>query len=118
MNPVLETNTKPKQRVGDGTPGPGRPKGLRDKRTIGAEKAAQALVSHAWDVVRELLDNKKEPRIRFEAARIVIAYACGLPTQRVEIEARQVASEFAAMAGVSAEELLSRTVQFVEGKVN
>jgi len=76
------------------------------------------MAEHAWGVVRELLDAKDEPRVRFEAAKIVLAYAIGLPTQRVEIEARQVAAEFAGMAGVSADELLARTVQFVEGKVN
>jgi hypothetical protein len=85
---------------------------------VAGEKAAQALAAHAWEVVRELLDLKEEPRVRLEASKIVLGYAHGLPTQRVEFEAKQVAVEFAAMAGVSADELLARTVQFVEGKVN
>jgi hypothetical protein len=38
--PVKETGNKP-VRVGDGTPGPGRPKGIPNKATVAAKQAFQ-----------------------------------------------------------------------------
>ena len=35
----MEIKTEQKPRVGDGTPGPGRPKGLQNKTTVAAKEA-------------------------------------------------------------------------------
>lgn len=43
--PVLKSDEKPKRRVGDGTPGPGRPKGLQNKTTTLAKQA----IAEAFD---------------------------------------------------------------------
>lgn len=50
QKPVLETSEKPKARVGDGTPGPGRPKGLKNAMTVQVKEMILAALNGAGGV--------------------------------------------------------------------
>lgn len=78
----------------------GRPKGSKDRRRLAAEITAKGLEAKAWDVVAALLQSRAW-RSRFEAARLVLAYAVGLPRQTIDISA----GPFSAVATELAEAL-------------
>lgn len=102
---VSETQENPNPRppfpgrVGDGTPGPGRPKGVVDRRVIAGRKAAQALAAEAWELVHQLLANE-DKRLALDAAKIVLEYAHGKPRQSLDLDVRGEASRIAAEIGV------------------
>jgi hypothetical protein len=64
--------------------GPGRPKGSLNRRFVTGTITAQALQDKAWIVVEALLECRSA-RARLEAAKVVLAYALGLPRQTVTI---------------------------------
>jgi hypothetical protein len=117
---VLETPVKRKPRVGDGTPGPGRPKGIVDRRTDSGRKVAQALAARAWDVVEKMLDSSSplDGRLRLDAAKIVLEYAHGKPRQSVDIDLRDRVGELAASNGITAGELLATAAEIVAAEPN
>lgn len=64
-----------------------------------AEKAAAHLVS--------LMFYKKDPRVALDAAKLVIAYVEGLPTQTVELDVYDEARRIAAERGLDPDKVVS-----------
>jgi len=62
----------------------GRPKGILNERAKVGQEAAAALEVKAWDVLERLLSSPSW-RARHEAAKVVLAYAIGLPRQTLVI---------------------------------
>lgn len=79
---------RPESRRRPGNPfppgNPGKPKGARDRRTEVGIEVARALASRARDTIEKLLDSRS-PRVRFEAARLILSYAWGTPRQTLEL---------------------------------
>jgi hypothetical protein len=63
---------------------PGRPPGIVDKRIARGVQTARALEGQAWLVLRELLHHPSW-KARETAAKTILAYACGLPRQTLEL---------------------------------
>lgn len=62
----------------------GKPRGTRDRRTLVGVEVCEAMAARAADRLAKLIDSRSS-RIAFEASRLVLFYAWGAPTQRVEI---------------------------------
>lgn len=79
--------TPPSAKPGTFPPGnPGRPKGIIDARVKAGLAGAKELEPKAWEVLTALLEAKKAP-VRYQAAKLVLAYACGQPRMLVDLEA-------------------------------
>jgi hypothetical protein len=63
---------------------PGKPKGIKCRRTVATLEAARAMSGHAFDRLTKLIDSRS-PRIAFEASRLILSYAWGLPRQTLEL---------------------------------
>lgn len=105
--PVLNTDQKP-MRVGDGTPGPGRPKGLANKSTVAAREAIARFVDGNVDRLQDWLDAiaedpKHGPKVAFDAFMGVVEYH--IPKlARTELDANVMAA--IVVQGVSGDEAL------------
>lgn len=52
----MDKETEAKRRIGDGTPGPGRPKGSQNKATTAVRESITAFVENNASKVQELFD--------------------------------------------------------------
>lgn len=63
----------------------GRPKGARDRRTMVGIEVARAMSARAFDRLAALVDSRSH-RVAFEASRLILSYAWGLPKATLEVQ--------------------------------
>jgi hypothetical protein len=64
---------------------PGKPKGARDRRTAVGIEVARAMSARAFDRLAALVDSRSH-RVAFEASRLILSYAWGLPKATLEVQ--------------------------------
>lgn len=85
-----------KTRVGDGTPGPGRPNGLKNKITSDCRTLAQAYGPAALKTLAKIMNNARSPAAaRVSAAKELLDRAYGKAAQPVAVDAANFAEVFA-----------------------
>ena len=110
---VCETSEKPKvidtRKPGpwNGTAGPGRPKGSKDKNTIEIRNAARAIVEDP--TYRRMLTARLQLGEAPHMETLLWHYAYGKPVERVEV--KEVHEDF---SGATAEELRTRALEIAK----
>lgn len=86
MTPEVARNERPRTRIGRPFQkgNPGKPRGVKNKNVLAGILAAKALEARAWDVLESLLA-ARSGRVKLEAAKTILGYACGLPRQTLEL---------------------------------
>ena len=79
--PVKNTSGKP--RVGDGTPGPGRPKGVPNKNTQQIKMLALQAAPLAMATLISLAKSGKTEQVRVAASKEILDRALGKATQPI-----------------------------------
>jgi hypothetical protein len=88
MNNVKKIKKKPKPRGKpfDGTPGPGRPLGSRNKVTVELMEAAQAYTSAALETLHRICINGESEAARVSAACALLDRGHGKPKQQQDVK--------------------------------